>query len=443
MRGSSRIVKGYGLPALVVMFGLTGCGSNAGPPIEPAMHWAVPASSSKVKDVVADLQPESAVPYGGLLLGSDGQMFGTTSQGGTSASGFGSVIAYDGSGVHTVYAFRGMPDGAAPEAGLVQDSSGVLYGTTTYGGAVCPAGCGTVFDLIPNGSTYTEKVLYAFQGGQDGAYPIGGLLIDKSGALYGTTFQGGGAAACSGGCGIVFKLVRSGKTYKETVAHRFKGGQDGANPVGTLIADSAGTVYGTAKSGGNSSACSGGCGVVYKLKRSGATYVESVVHSFAGGYSDGATPRSALLAGKHGTLYGTTLYAGSGANAGVVFELTPSGKEYSEKVIFKFSGGKTGAQPHDENGLIADTKGNIYGTASAGGTAKSFGVVFKLTPSGSQYSETVLHEFQGPAKDGESPWAGVIIGSDKNLWGVTPYGGSGTCDTSGVAGCGVLFRLTP
>jgi uncharacterized repeat protein (TIGR03803 family) len=440
-----RIPPFYNRPGLLVpafLAALAGCSSNAPIPGAGLERSLDAASPSKVQDVVADFQPADANPYGGLLLSTAGVLFGTSASGGSTASGgFGSVFSYNGTDVQTLYTFQGMPDGAAPEAGLVEDAKGVLYGTTTYGGAVCPAGCGTVFDLVPDGMTYSENVLYSFKDGKDGAYPIAGLLIDKSGALYGTTFQGGASTSCNGGCGIAFKLGPSAKKYKETVLHRFSGGQDGANPVGTMIADSAGDLYGTSKSGGSSSQCSGGCGVVYKLKPSGAKYVETIVHSFAGGSADGANPRSGLVAGKNSVLYGTTL-AGSGTNKGVVFALTPSGSSYTESVIHQFKGGTDGAQPHNENGLVVDTNGNLYGTTSAGGSAESFGTVFKLSTSNDKYKETVLYRFQGAPNDGQSPWASVIFGSDEKLWGVTPNGGSGNC-TSSIAGCGVLFRVNP
>ena len=188
-------------------------------------------------------------------------------------------------------------------------------------------------------------------------------------------------------------------------------------------------------------ACSGGCGTAFKLTPSGAKkYTEKILYSFAGGTGDGAHPRSALLAGKQGAFYGTTSFAGS-ASHGTIFVITPSGQSYSERVLYAFKGGyNDGSTPR--GGMVMDKKQAIYGTTSNGGGSSSLGTVFKLAPSGSSYKETVLHKFIGSPSDGASPYADVIFGPDSKIWGVTPFGGSGSC-TGSETGCGVLFTVAP
>lgn len=236
-----------------------------------------------------------------------------------------------------------------PYAGLVADKKGNLYGTTYAGGA---AGVGTVFKLARNG---TETVLFSF-GGTDGQYPYAGLIADKAGNLYGTTSSGGEYYS-----GVVFKVAANGS---ETVLHTFNG-TDGQFPYAELIADKAGNLYGTTTSGGNH-----GYGNVFKVTPGGT---ETSLYSFCSnnGCTDGDTPYGALIADEKGNLYGTTVEGGSD-NFGTVFELTPSG---TETVLYSFTGGNDGANP--EAGLIADKSGNLYGATYLGGT-DDYGTIFTL-----------------------------------------------------------------
>jgi uncharacterized repeat protein (TIGR03803 family) len=279
-------------------------------------------------------------------------------------------------------------------AGLIMDGSGNLYGTTEAGGA---DNYGTVFKLTPgSGGSYTESVLYSFQGGTaDGAYPQAGLIMDNSGNLYGTTEEGGtGSCSANGstiGCGTVFKLTPgSGGCYTESVLHNFQGGtSDGADPWAGLIMDSNGDLYGTTTLGGASGgpgSCSGngsatGCGTVFKLTLgNGGSYTESVLHYFQGGTSDGANPYAGLIIDSNGNLYGTSSGGGnaagttrsgtacSGDSCGTVFRLAPgSGGDYIESLVYSFKAGfSDGSYP--DAGLIMDGSGNLYGTTTEGGT---------------------------------------------------------------------------
>jgi len=238
-------------------------------------------------------------PYGGVILDSKGNVFGTASEGGDANNGV--VFKIDTSGHETVlYSFSGGADGGGPLGSLIRDSSGDLYGTTSGGGT---DNAGVVFKVDPSGH---ETVVYSFTGGADGGYPLGGLVRDASGNFYGAT-NGGGAS----GAGVVFKLDPSGH---QTVLYTFTGGVDGGYPAWvTLARDSAGNLYGTTNGGGTDNA-----GVVFKVDTSGR---EKVLYSFTGG-DDGGYPYAGVILGPEGELYGTTPFGGP-ANVGVVFEIKP------------------------------------------------------------------------------------------------------------------------
>jgi uncharacterized repeat protein (TIGR03803 family) len=228
-----------------------------------------------------------------------------------------------GSWTHaTVWAFGGTSgDGQNPSCDLIKDSAGNLYGTTRYGGAY---GDGTVFELTESG-TWTETVLHSF-GGSDGNVPVAGLLMDSSGAIYGTTYLGGADLS-----GTAFKLTQSGGVWKETVLYSFAS-PGGQFPSG-LIKDSKGSLYGTT--------AGGGYGTAFKLYQSGGVWKEKTLHSFTG-VTDGANPAAALRLSGTGDLYGTTYQGGgtncSGSGCGTVFELTQSGGVWSETMLHSFSG---------------------------------------------------------------------------------------------------------
>jgi uncharacterized repeat protein (TIGR03803 family) len=309
-----------------------------------------------------------------------------------------------------LHSFAGSPDGASPAAGLIADDYGNLFGTTEFGGAY---GNGTVFELTRSG---TESVLYPFTGGSDGGIPEAGLIVDRAGNLYSTTEVGG-----SLGNGTVFKLSPSGT---EAVLYSFSGSPDGAYPNAGLAADRYDNLYGTTGFGGTGSCPPfGSCGTVFKLTPRGT---ESVLHSFTGS-PDGDFPAAGLVSDR-GNFYGTTDLGGESAN-GTVFKLSPRGVE---SVLYSFTGGSDGGGP--EAGLITDSAANLYGTTTGGG-ASGNGVVFKLTPGG---TESVLYSFAG-SPDGANPSAGLIADSAGNLYGTTGGGGGGSC----FGGCGTVFRLTP
>jgi uncharacterized repeat protein (TIGR03803 family) len=270
----------------------------------------------------------------------------------------------------------------------------------------------------PQAKAQTFSVTHNFTGGSDGANPLSGFFF-AGGNLFGVASSGGNS-----GLGVVFRLSLSGQ---ETVLHEFTGGTDGANPQGRLVMDRAGNFYGTTTAGGVSNA-----GTVFKVTRKG---IETVLYSFTG-KPDGANPVAGLAIDSAGNLYGTTTAGGANGN-GTVFKLaipTVSGGEWTEEVLYSFGTGTDGTIP--VAGVTRDASGNLYGTTSAGG-AHGSGTVFQLTPSGSAWTETILHHF-ALGSDGGVPYAGLVLASDGNLYGATTEGGAG-----GQNGGGTIFELTP
>jgi uncharacterized repeat protein (TIGR03803 family) len=370
--------------------------------------------------------PDGAGPAQSTLLDVNGVIYGTTDSGG--ADGFGTVFKLNSHGEEVVlYSFTGGADGANPDASLVRDSKGNLYGTAQSGGDLNCAilgltGCGVVYKLDTSGK---QTVLYTFKGGTDGAGPQG-LIIDNAGNLYGPTFQGGDlSCGIKGGCGVVYKIDSGGT---ETSLFSFEFGTTGTIPNGFLTRDMAGNLYGVTIDGGDLAGCSGiGCGVVFKLDTSGN---ESVLYTFTGG-ADGAGPNGALLLDSKGNLYGTAFAGGdlscsnqSSVGCGVVFELTTAG---TERVLHTFKG-MDGANP--SLGLLRDAKGNFFSTTVYGGTF-NMGTVFEITATG---GERVLHSFSG-LKDGGLPESGLFRDAKANLYSNTVLGGDPTCS------CGTVFRL--
>jgi uncharacterized repeat protein (TIGR03803 family) len=390
--------------------------------------WA--AAQERVLHNFAANGTDGYYPEAGLIVDAAGNLYGTTVAGGAYNSGtvFELTPAAGGGWTEKVlYSFSGNgTDGRAPYAGLIFDAAGNLYGTTQYGGTY---GLGTVFELTPaGGGSWTEKVLYSFSGnGTDGATPEAGLIFDAAGNLYGTTYQGG-----TYGYGTVFELTPAGGGgWTEQVLHSFNNnGADGSLPAAGLIFDAAGNLYGTTSYGGTYFYY----GTVFELTpAAGGGWTEQVLHSFNNNGTDGITPLSAgLIFDAAGNLYGTT-FAGGTYGYGTVFELTPAGGgSWTEKVLHNFGNGTDGAGPLA--GLIFDAAGNLYGT-TGGGSSYGDGTVFELTPTaGGGWTEKVLHSF-GNGTDGIFPRADLIMDAAGNLYGTTYQGGT--------YGYGTVFEFTP
>jgi uncharacterized repeat protein (TIGR03803 family) len=399
-------------------------------------------------------------PNGGLIADAKGVLYGTTEN--DTVFALAPPAARETRWTETVlYTFRDSPDGIQPHAGLIADAKGVLYGTTAYGG---DNGWGTVFALAPPGAgetRWTETVLYSFRGGRDGSIPEAGLMADANGVLYGTTIAGGDTSCVNGGCGTVFALAppAAGETrWTETVLHRFRGRRDGLSPHAGLIADANGVLYGTTElGGGNTPRCPDACGTVFALAppATGETgWTETVLHRFRG-RRDGSSP-SGLIADAKGVLYGTT-YAGGGTSCfprfppgcGTVFALSPpaaGGTRWTETVLHSFRGDPDGRNP--SAGLIADAKGVLYGTTDTGGGVRRFGdgTVFALSPPAAGvtgWKETVLYSFRGVRRrDGSSP-SGLIADAKGVLYGTTYAGGINSTSCDRRYGCGTVFALSP
>ena len=312
---------------------------------------------------------------------------------------------------------------ANPAARVIFGTNGTLYGTTVEGGT---SGEGTVFNLRPFPTVcktsicpWMETVLYNFTGGADGAYPgFGDLLLDPAGNIYNTTFAGGN------GNGVLYKLTPSGSGYTGSVLYSFSG-PDGNGPSSGVISDIAGNLYGTTYGGGSNNT-----GTVYQLMPTGGSgYIESCLYSFRDG-TDGGYLYAGVIFDPSGTnLYGATSNGGTG-EGGTVFELTPIGNcSWTLNTLYSFTE-TTAPQCGPRGSLVLDGAGNLYGTTYCDG-AHGFGNIFKLTPQGSY---TSLYDFTG-GSDGGNPISNAVLDSSGNLYG--------TASTGGTQNVGVVWEITP
>ena len=355
------------------------------------------------------------------------------------------LVASAAASTTQIYSFAGGNDGEYTDTELVIDGAGNLYGTSVQGGTF---GGGTVFQLSPSASGWTHTVLYNFTGGADGGEPYKGVTLDAQGNLYGTAVTGG-SGACEGGCGVVYKLMNSGGIWSQSVVHAFTGGNDGSGPGSPVAIDQHGAIYGTTPTGGAK-----GNGVVYEIKpAANGNWSFAVIHAFTGGldglggsasrllidsvgnlygvntvggahgfgnvyelsarsgkwtlttlYSfedqpDGASPYGGVIFDNAGNLYGTTYYAGAN-DVGTVYKLTKTGNSWIETVLYSFKGGSDGDSPIST--LVTDGRGNFYGTTSDGGAVVcGCGTIFRISPiTGGAWKETVTYRFPGAPEPG-------------------------------------------
>ncbi|HTZ97680.1 MAG TPA: choice-of-anchor tandem repeat GloVer-containing protein [Terriglobales bacterium] len=353
-----------------------------------------------------------------------------------------------------LYSFQGGTDGEYPLGRTVFDSVGNLYGITTSGGASsCWGNCGTVYELTPpieRGGVWTESVLHVFLGHPgDGNWPQGGLVTDSNGNLYGSTGYGGtGSCEVLGtypGCGTVYEMsppTRKGGSWTETILYDFQGGNDGFVPFGDLVIDNAGNLYGaTLYGGGRGKNCGDGfyqyCGTIYELsppRMNGGAWTEQVLYSFTGipvgaAVGDGANPNGGLVLDNTGSIYGTTQIGGVAGSVvpgwGTVFKLTPpsKGNQWTETVMYRFLGGSDGRTP--TGSLTSDPEGNLYTVTQLGGeNLQQEGTVSELArKNNGQWVHYILHSFSG-GDDGGEPESGVAFDSEGNLYGDATYGGA-------------------
>jgi uncharacterized repeat protein (TIGR03803 family) len=355
-------------------------------------------------------------PLAGFTIGPAGTLYGTTNNGG--ASGAGTVFKVTPNGTQTVlYNFTGGTDGANPEASLVRDAAGNLYGTTIAGGA---SGAGTVFKVTGKGK---ETVLYSFTGEADGAKPEAALATDAAGNLFGTTTAGG-----SNGNGTVFKLTHPKKKdgkWREKVLYSFGTGTDGATPVADVTFDAAGNLYGTTSAGGAYT-----YGTVFQLKPSKSGWTENILYNFQM-QSDGGVPYGGLIFDASGNLYGAATDGGDGSNGGgTIFELTPANGAWTFTVLYAMPGwGISGTYRN----LLMDASGNLYATTHCDG-AYNAGTVYELTLSSGTWTYNSLYVFTG-STDGLYSYSNLVFDKSGNLYGTTNQGGSN--------GYGVIFKVQP
>jgi uncharacterized repeat protein (TIGR03803 family) len=361
---------------------------------------------------------DGANPGGNLIFDASGNLYGTTVSGGTYGRGSVFELSPSSLGGYTETLLHSFSDtngdGAIPPAGLVIDANGNLYGTTQQGGA---HGYGTVFELSPaSGGVWSIKILHSFNQSpktRDGWGPLAGLVRDANGNLYGTTEFGGERNA-----GAVFEVSSlPGGNWTEKVIHSFgKVRTDGTNPFAGLILDSSGNLYGTTLYGGNKL-----YGTVFELSPNSSGWTEKILYNFSYLSTNGYNPYGSMVFDTSGNLYGTTFYGGV-HNVGTVFELTPTASgEWIENVLHTFGNSGDGLFPVAN--LIFDTAGNLYGTTEEGGAFHNAGVAFELTPAGATWTETVLHNF-GNGTDGNTLPGGLIFDDSGNLYGVTGSGGA-------------------
>jgi hypothetical protein len=426
---------------------------------------------------------DGSTPAGGVVFDAAGNLYGANTWGGDRSclgDGCGTVFQvsppvqkggpWTETVIHAFHGINGQGDGRNPLGSVIIDLKGNLYGTTSTGGTgPClllgtHVGCGAVYELSPptqKGDQWTYAILYSFQGGNDGYFPAGDLVFDKQGNLYGATWYGGGKGdSCNafygGNCGTVFKLSPPKKkrgAWKEKVLYSFPGGVagqpkgDGGQPNGGLVLDSKGALYGTTYYGGNEAGrCDGGsagvgCGTVFRIRppsKKGGAWTEKVLLRFD--IQDGGNPKGGVIMDGAGNLYSTTS-GGPQSKYGLVFELQPPSRKshaWTETVLYFFTDRNDGAYP--AAGLTFDMNGNLYGTAIQGESGG--GAVFQLRPpkkKGATWSLGIIHDFAGPP-DGAIPTATLFIDKAGSLYSTTQIGGTGTCDP---AGCGTVFKVQP
>jgi uncharacterized repeat protein (TIGR03803 family) len=331
-------------------------------------------------------------PYATLIRDRAGNLYSTADYGGTAFAGVVFKVAPDGTET-ALYNFSGGADGAQPLSALVRDTAGNLYGTTTMGGS---ANAGVVFKVDPAG---TETVLHNFVGGTDGTTPTGGLLEDKAGNFYGTTSQGGTSNA-----GVLFKISAKGKY---SVLHTFTGAtNDGKYPTYTsLLKDSAGNLYGVTEEGGSANG-----GILYKFSKTGTL---TILHSFTGGTTDGCNVLGTPFMDQNGNFYGTTSSCGT-SSLGTVWKVSANG---DESVLHSFAGGTTDGE-YPLAGVVVDASGNVYGNTETGG-ASNLGTVYKVSPGG---TFALVHSFAGT--DGKYPYGSFVLTARGTLFGTALNGGT-------------------
>ncbi|MBA3915083.1 MAG: hypothetical protein H0X25_14790 [Acidobacteriales bacterium] len=300
--------------------------------------------------------------------------------------------------------------------GVIFDADGNLFGTAYNGGEY---GTGSVYELTLSGGVWTETAIHQFGAGQDGKFPVGIPVFDKAGNLYGTTPQGG-----SYGCGIAFELSPQGNgVWSEQVLHQFACGIDGNAPDAGLMLDTNGNLFGASGSGGTD-----GYGVAFELSPlGGGRWKKTVLHNF--GAQEARVPGGLLAIDNQGNVYGSTYYGGP-SNTGAIFEISPLGNTWKEKVLH-YMGGLDGSAA---SSVVVDSAGNLFATAGRGGKYNR-GTIFELSPAaGGSWKFVRLYDFGTNPEDGECP-QGLLPAPDGSFFG--------TNEGLGDFGFGTVFQFSP
>jgi uncharacterized repeat protein (TIGR03803 family) len=418
-----------------------------------------PASDGHWKFAVIDRfgLGDGSGPPSGLVADASGNLYGTMPEGYGGGCG---MMAYEltpsphaGWKERILHQFKcGTSQGTYPASSLIFDSAGNLFGTTSGGGAYH---YGAVFELTHTESgAWTESLLYSFTGNADGYEPSSAVVLDAAGNLYGVTEYGGSGQCFSDynfGCGVLYELSPTSQgTWTETTLHTFMGyPNDGGYPAGALGVDQAGDVFGTTTQGGNV-ACDNryGCGTVFELSPgSGGVWTETVIYNFPGPPGLVSPDNGGLTLDSHGNLYGAAA-GGNGCpyGCGAVYKLSPSsGGNWTATVLYNFGAFKGDGQ-YPVGTLTFDATGNLYGATSEGGDfgcgigTSGCGTVFRLSPSGGGWTESVLYSFSGPYKDGAFPATGVILDAAGDVYGTTNNGGA---DQGYYTVGGTVFEISP
>ncbi|HTZ95170.1 MAG TPA: choice-of-anchor tandem repeat GloVer-containing protein [Terriglobales bacterium] len=411
-------MKQKGLALLALILGLVATG------------WA---SDETVLWNFSDSNGDGAFPWSNVLISdSKGNLYGVTGGGGSNTTGTVFELSPNGTGGYNetvLYDFKaeGSGDGSTPYGTLARDAAGNLYGATQGGGA---NNTGTVFMLSPKaGGGWLERILYSFSasGITDGQTPSGGVIIGKDRTLYGTTTYGGTYSA-----GTVFQISRTSGGITEKVLHSFGASGDGEFPYDPVVADPQGNLYGAISIGGAS-----GAGCIYRLTLQNGSWTENLLYSFTGQNGDGSgLYYIGLIGDKSYDIYGTTSFGGTNGT-GTVWELVYSkgSNSYSEKILYSFGPSNSGDGNYPYAGLTMDGAGTLFGTTEQGGSTQNSGTVYKLTKSGSTWTESVVHNFTGGVNDGQDPSGNLLLGGDGNLYGMAQFGGR--------SNDGIVYSIAP
>jgi uncharacterized repeat protein (TIGR03803 family) len=374
-------------------------------------------------------------PLAGVTMDGRGNLYGTTYYGGNPLDGLNGVafqLTPRGAGysLNVLHSFGADPDGANLVSKIIIGPDGSLYGATNVGALTSPNNAGIVFKLnLPPTvcksaiCNWSESVAYQIPGLQQGGYPDSAPIFDPNGNMFGAL----PGDIC---CGVVYQLTRSGSAWAESLLYSFTGGSDGNTPSGGVIRDQAGNLYGVTSGGGSQNG-----GVVYQLTPSGSGWTEQVLHNFVEA-TDGINPEGGLVFDQAGNLYGTTTLGGA-HGGGTVFKLSHAGGTWTSTVIYSFADSKNGP-PRPGANLSFDAVGNLYGTTTWGGSSGQ-GTIFKLTPTGGSWTYKSLKDFNASCSDGCQPVSDVIFDASGNLYGTASAGGSGACRI----GCGVVWKIKP